>query len=71
MKPDIGNHIEFYTPRRRKKRMTWALRHAALEGKKRTKHGGRGRKYGIKGARRQKKTNIQALLDKLEAKNRK
>ena len=65
MLPIIGNHIDSYTPKKRRKKTTRSIRREALAGKKRTSHGGRGRKYGLKGGRKQKKTNIVSLIAKL------
>lgn len=36
-----------------------------IRGKKRTPHGGRGRKYGLKGGKKQKASSLAALMAKL------
>lgn len=54
-----------FTVRRRKRKFTRTERRKLIAGKKRTPHGGRGRKYGLKGGKKQKKVNLRMLVEKL------
>lgn len=68
MLPNIGNHIEDYTRKPRKRKCTRKVRREALAGKTRRHHGGRGRKYGLKGGKKAKGFNIQSLIERLKPK---
>lgn len=52
-------------PTRRRRKMGRAELRLIIKGKSRPKHGGRGRKVGLKGGKKQKTNTLSALLRKL------
>lgn len=63
--------LPLFNVRRRKRKFTRTERRKLIAGKKRTPHGGRGRKYGFKGGKKQKKVNLAALVTRMKSANKK